>query len=141
MEAIPINYLPVFIAAIANMGLGFLWYGPLFGKEWRQIMGFTKDGMRSMTMTPLKASIGGFIGALLMAIVLAHVLVFASSYINISGLPAGLAAGFWLWLGFVAPVTMGVVLWEGKPWKLWFINSGYYFVALLVMGAIISIWL
>jgi hypothetical protein len=66
-------------------------------------------------------------------------LVFGSTYQNISGIEAGLSAGFWNWLGFVAPVTLGKVLWEGKPWKLWFLDSGNYLLTLLGMGVILSL--
>lgn len=48
--------------------------------------------------------------------------------------------GFWNWLGFVAPVTLGGVLWEGKPWKLWGLNNGYQLLSLLVMGVILALW-
>jgi hypothetical protein len=82
-----------------------------------------------------------FVGALLMAYVLSHVLTFASDYTGTVGLPAGLSAGFWMWLGFVGPVTIGSVIWDGKPLYLWAINAGYYLAALLIMGAILSLWL
>ena len=75
-----------------------------------------------------------------MAFVLSHALVFASTYLNTSGISAGLQTGFWNWLGFVVPVTVGSVLWDGKPWKLWFINAGYYLVMLLIMGVILALW-
>jgi len=78
---------------------------------------------------------------LIMAYVLVHSLIFAQSYLQISGVSAGLMAGFWSWLGFVAPVTTGMVLWEGKSWKLWILTSGYYLVALLVMGLLLSYWM
>ena len=48
--------------------------------------------------------------------------------------------GFWNWLGFVAPVTLGSVLWEGKSPKLWVLNNGYYLVSLIVMGVILALW-
>ena len=76
-----------------------------------------------------------------MAYILTHALVFATSYLKVSGWQAGLSTGFWNWLGFVAPVTMGAVLWEGKPWGLWFLNAGYQLVNLLVMGVIIASWM
>lgn len=34
MQAVPINYVAVVLAAVANMILGFVWFGPLFGKLW-----------------------------------------------------------------------------------------------------------
>ena len=33
----------------------------------------------------------------------------------------------------------GVVIWEGKPWKLWFINAGFYLVSLLAMGTVLAV--
>lgn len=75
-----------------------------------------------------------------MAYVLAHSIIFAGSFLHQGGVVAGLQAAFWSWLGFVAPVTLGSVLWDGKPWKLWGINAGYFLVTLLVMGLILGYW-
>jgi len=44
------------------------------------------------------------------------------------------------WLGLVVPVSLGIVLWEGKSWKLWFINASSYLVTLLAMGIILGLW-
>jgi len=38
---IEVNYLAVFIATIASFVFGWLWYGPLFGKAWMRMMGYT----------------------------------------------------------------------------------------------------
>jgi hypothetical protein len=81
------------------------------------------------------------LGALVMSWVLAHAIFFSSYYMQSSGVSSGLLTGFMSWLGFVAPVTLGSVLWESKSWKLWSLNTGYYLVALLVMGAIIGAWM
>ena len=139
---VPINYLAVIVAAIVSMAIGFFWYGNLFGKAWMRLAGITQDDMKSMKakMSPLAASIGGFLTALLMSYVLAHALVFGNAYLGMFGAGAGMMGAFWYWLGFVVPVTAGVYLWEGKSWKLWAINAGYYFVSLLVMGAILASW-
>ncbi|MCR4312064.1 MAG: DUF1761 domain-containing protein [Candidatus Uhrbacteria bacterium] len=77
-----------------------------------------------------------FVGILIMAYVLAHFIEYAGA----STAKEGAEGGFWSWLGFIAPVTLGTVLWGGKSWKLWAINNGHYLVALLVMGAIIAGW-
>jgi hypothetical protein len=143
MPEIPINYLAVLASAIAAMAIGFLWYGPLFGKTWSRLMGWgemTPEKMAEMQKKARPAYAISFVGSLIMAYVLAHALVFASSYLNASGITAGLTAGFWNWLGFIVPVTIGSVLWDGKPWKLWCINAGYWLVLLLVMGAILALW-
>jgi hypothetical protein len=80
------------------------------------------------------------LSSFVMAVVLAHELTYAGTYMNLSGLPLALQGAFWLWLGFIVPVTLNSVLWEGKSWKLWGIYSGYYLVSLAVMGAILTSW-
>ena len=138
---VPVNYLAVLGAAVLSMTLGYLWYGPLFGKQWMKLMGWTKEGMKGMKNSEMSKMYGlQFVGSLVMAFVLAHALIFASSYLHVSGVSAGLQTGFWNWLGFVAPVTMVGVLWEGKSWKLWFLNNSYYLVSLCAMGVLLALW-
>ena len=139
MPVIPINYLAVLVSAIANMVLGFLWFGPLFGKSWMALSGVSVPSPEQRKkMGPLYLL--AFVAALIMAFVMAHALYFASTVLQVSGVSAGLQAGFWNWLGFVAVVTLGMVLWEGKSWKLWAIINGYWLVSLLVMGVILGVW-
>jgi hypothetical protein len=137
---ININYWAVVVAAVASMAVGFVWYGFLFRKSWMELMGYTVESMEQMKMSATKAYILQFVASLVMAYVLAHSLIFASAYTGTAGAAAGMTAGFWSWLGFVAPITLGVVLWENKPWKLWFINASNYLVALIVMGMILALW-
>ncbi len=138
---VPINYWAVLVAAVFNMVLGSLWYGPLFGKKWTSLMAFTPESMAAAKAKGMTTSyVIMMVGSLIMAFVLAHAVIFANTYMNTSGVAAGLIVGFMNWLGFVAPVTLGTVLWDGKPWKLWVINAGYYFVGLIVMGAILAVW-
>ncbi len=138
---VPINYVAVGGAAFASMVIGFLWYGPIFGKKWMALSGITKEQIvASKKKGMAKQYALMFVGSLIMAYVLAHAFVFASTYMKVSGVMAGLSVGFWNWLGFIAPVTLGIVLWEGKPWKLWCLNNSYYLVSLLVMGSILALW-
>lgn len=138
---VPINYLAVLAGAVASMTLGFVWYGPLFGKQWIALSGMTPEEMEAAkTKGMAKEYALTFVGSLAMSYVLAHAIVFASAYFSFGGVRAGLAAGFWNWLGFIAPVTLGTVLWERKPWKLWFLNNAYQLLTLLVMGTILALW-
>lgn len=138
---VPVNYLAVVGAAVLSMFLGFLWYGPLFGKPWMKLMGWTKESMKGMKSSDMSKMYGlQFIGSLVMAFVLAHALIFAAAYLHESGISAGLQTGFWNWLGFIAPVTVGGVLWERMPWKLWLLNNSYYLVSLCAMGVLLALW-
>lgn len=136
---VPVNYMAVFAAAVASMILGFLWYGPFLGKMWIKESGFSKEKIEAAKKKGMAMSYGlMFLGSLFMAFVLSHALVFAQTYMKTSGISSGLTTGFWNWLGFVAPVTLGSVLWEGKSWKLWCLNNGYYLLSLLTMGVIVA---
>lgn len=136
---VPINYVAVVAAAVSSIVLGYLWYGPLFGKHWMHMMGISKP---SMDAAAKQAMIKNYtfmaLGSLVMAYVLAHSLVFASAYTKTVGLSAGLLVGFWSWLGIVAPIKMGDQLWGRKPWMLFVIEAGYYLVSLCVMGVILA---
>lgn len=135
---IPINYIAVIGAAVAAIVLGALWYGPVFGKQWMALAGLTKEGMKSMKMSPAVAMFGGLITSLLMAYVLSHGITFGNAYLGTSGVAGGMMGAFWYWLGFAVPLTGGAYLWEGKSIKLWILNAGYYLVALMLMGAILG---
>ena len=143
MNPIPINYLAVLVCGVFSMVLGFLWYGPFFSKPWMKYMGITKADMEKFKASgkSMGPSYGFmFAASLIMAFVLAHSLIFASAYLQVEGIPAGLQAGFWNWLGFVMPATLGSVLFEKKHWKVWVINLGYYLVLLCGMGVILALW-
>jgi hypothetical protein len=86
-----------------------------------------------------KAYLLMILGTLLLSYVLAHALVFAATYTKATGLAAGLMVGFWNWLGFIAPVTLASVIWEGKSWPFWALNNGYYLISLLLMGVVLAL--
>ncbi len=141
---VPINYLAVLVSTLVMMVLGALWYGPLFGKQWIALMGFDPEKVREAQEAGMKSMWRSYalmaLGALCMSFVLSHTLIFASTYLHSEGIAAGIQVGFWTWLGFIAPVTLGSVIWEGKPWTLWAINAGYYLTGLLAIGVLLALW-
>ena len=140
---VPVNYWAVLVCGVASIALGSLWYGPLFGKMWMKMMGWDKmdpSKVEQIKKGAAKGYVVSFVGALVMSYVLAHYLVFASVYTETEGVSAGLMVGFWTWLGFIAPVTLGSVLWDGKPLKLWVLNNGYNLIQLLIIGTILALW-
>ena len=138
MPQITINYLAVFTVAIISMVVGGLWFSPmLFGKQWMALSGMTDASMAEAKKKGMtKAYALQFVASLVMACVLAHFLGYAGA----TTVSAGLQGGFWAWLGFIAPVTLGSVLWEGKSWKLWVLSNGHYLIVLLIAGAVLSVW-
>ncbi len=134
---VSINYSAVLVAALASMALGFLWFGPVFGKPWMKYMGFTRKDVEKSKRKGMAATyFMGFLGSLVTSYVLAH-FVFYTGAVDVFG---GMVTGFYIWLGFVATVLLGTVLWEGKPLGMYALNAGYYLVNLAVMGAILAAW-
>lgn len=137
---IAVNYMAVIACTVMAMALGFVWYGPLFGKQWRHEMGMTLEDMKNMKMSPGMAYGLMAVGSLVFAYVLAVTLGISKEAFGGLELAMALQGGFWLWLGFVATTQLGVVLWEGKSWKLFFINTSYSLVSMLAMASIIALW-
>lgn len=131
------NLAPIVVATIANMALGFLWYSPyLFGTQWIKFMGLTEKSMKEA-----KKKMGPIYGlATLGALVMAYVLALVLSQLNIMTMEKALQIVFWLWLGFVMPVQLTEVIFGGKKFQIFFINTGYQLVSMLVMALILSQW-
>ena len=131
-----INYWAVLAAGVVYMVVGFLWYGPVFGKTWKDLMGFTDESMKSMKLGQMQAMFLGFVMALIMAYVLA-MYVDASGILDVAG-AFGLV--FWIWFGFIFTVLAGSFLWEGKPFKLFILNAAEQLVALFLMAVVLVMW-
>jgi hypothetical protein len=129
-----VNYLAVFVAALANYIIATVWYAAIFGNLWKKLTGVT-----DMKPVPVNMILA-FVGSLVMSYVLLHSIVFGNAYMNTNGISGGLMGGFFSWLGFIAPVTLTSVLYEKRSIKLWLLDNSFWLLSLLVMGAILSAW-
>lgn len=133
MPSIDVHWLAVIVAAVVNMGLGYVWYSKsLFGKQWAKLTGRKIEEMSGGSTGYGVATVG----ALVQSWILAHFVIYAGS----DTFWRGLVTGFWLWLGFIAiTLAMGIVF-EGRSWMLWKINAGYFLVILLINGGLLAAW-
>lgn len=131
---VPVNYLAIVVAALVNYAIGSLWYGVIFSKSWMKLA-----GMKEMKISAVSVLVA-LVGAFFTSYVLAHLLIFAGSYMKTSGISLGLTTGFFNWLGFIAPVTIGVVIYEKKPFMLWVLTNTYWLISLFIMGIILALW-
>jgi len=132
MEILGINIIAWVLATIGFMAVGFVWYGPLFGKKWMALNGFTPESFEgaNMTLTMLKGVINSavtaaFIGYLLVAV-------------GASGLLAHLHWAFLLWLGFSGTTQALSHIWERQPLKLTLIHWSNNLVGFLLAGLIFA---
>ena len=137
MTQVDINFMAVLVSSLINMVLGFIWYGPLFGKPWMELTGISQDKIAESKAKGMNMTYGlSGIGALVMAFVLANI----TGYAQVDTLVEGVQVGFLVWLGFVVTTMLNSVIYDGKPWRLYFINAGYYLVSLVLMGALLAVW-
>lgn len=134
---VPINWLAIVLCMVAAVVLGFVWYGPLFGKKWMALSGIAIPNPKPPMSVMTKPIIISLIGAFFMSFGLTHNLTFGMDYLNIYGVGAAFQGAFWNWLSFIVPVYFAASGWEGKSWKLFFIHAGYWLVLLLIMALII----
>lgn len=136
---VDINYWAVLVAGIAANVVGFLWYGPLFGKKWSEEMGWgtvTPEVMKQKQKEATPGYIANVVFALLTAFVFAHILwAFESASIS-----DALQGVFFMWLGFMLPLHAGKKFWMGKSWTLVVIDAGYSLVSLIITGIILQVW-
>ena len=156
------NIIAIIVAALVPMVLGFIWYNPkVLGTAWMKESGVTEEKMKESNM-------GVIFGiSLLLAFILAFFLqslvihqmgafslmggdpanalpsyeAFMNDYGSVHrnfghGALHGAIAGVFI----IFPIMAANGLFERKSWKLIFINSGYWTLALAIMGAIICGW-
>ena len=135
-----INFLAVFVAAIASMVLGFLWYSPmLFARPWTRLMGI--DPNDKVKLAEMQKGAGKLYGmAFVASVVSAFVLAKIIAISTVITILYGMKVGFAVWLGFVVTVQLTGVLFAKQPTKLFLINTGYQLVCYLAMGAILAKW-
>lgn len=126
-----INWLAVLVAALSAFPLGYLWYGPLFGKAWMSEVGMTEEKARAANPAIMYG--GAFALALLQASTFA---MFLGDTPNPDAALYGLCAGL-AWVGAAIGVQY---LFEQRSLKLFLINAGYNTVAFTLIGAIVGAW-
>jgi hypothetical protein len=128
-----INYFAVLVAAAATFLVGGLWYSPmLFQRAW----------MNANNLTEADLAGGGtgrifglaFLFALVMSLNLAMFLNAPGTTVT-WGATAGALTAVWVALGIGT-----VALFERRPAAYTAINGGYWFVSLVLMGAILGAW-
>ncbi|MBI3004800.1 MAG: DUF1761 domain-containing protein [Ignavibacteriales bacterium] len=126
------NYVAILVAAVANMVIGFLWYGLLFGKKWAALHGYTEEQIKSMNPGPLYAQ--SFVAVLVSYYILARFVPSTATLMD------GIEVACLVWLGFVTTTQFTASLFSTKPRALYFLDTGYQLVTFIAAGAILTAW-
>jgi hypothetical protein len=127
------NVLAVLVAAVLQWLVGWLWYGVIFNKSYRALVGAT-EGQKQSNPGGIMALV--FVTNLIVAFALAQIVMLS----HVSTCTVGLFIGVVCGLGFVVPPLLALHVSEGKPFKLFGINSIYWLVAMGLSGCLLAVW-
>jgi Protein of unknown function (DUF1761) len=139
MQELGLSYTAIILATIANFFVGFLWYSVIFRNAWMKEMQIPMDVKPSAGMM-IKSLVMNLVGCFFLAFVFAHNTAAWSFVPDIDrlGTVGSIAnAAIFTWLGFFVIVDLNTVAFEGKSWKLFFINASYHFMMVLVSAIIL----
>ncbi|MBT4604133.1 DUF1761 domain-containing protein [archaeon] len=133
-----LNWIAILVSSIAVFVVGMLWYSPiLFKDQWMKLSGISEKEMKKCKKDGMqKQMIVAFLSNVVLVVVLAQMLNLTGAV----GISAAVTVGFWIWLGFIATVSLGSVLWEKKPVQLYLINIGQTLASVLVAAIILAAW-
>lgn len=137
---VQVNYLAVFLAGLASMAVGSVWYAQgVFGRTWAKLA--KVDMNKKVSGSEMAVLMGGtFVISLITAYVLAHVTYLSNTfYSGNSWLSSALQTAGWAWLGFTAVRFATHDMFEGRPRQLTLLNIGNELVTFLAMGLVIGL--
>ena len=134
MEPLHLNPLAIAAAAALSFLIGGVWYSPiLFAKRWQRESGLSDERIKNANMPMIFGTT--FVLNLFAAFILAHVLdTYGEPSLDLSLMIAGGIA-----LGFVVTAIGVNYLFSRASLKLFLIDSGYWLLNYLAMGAILGI--
>ena len=132
-----LNILAILASGIASLILGFVWYGPLFGKAWAGYTGWTEEKIKTIPGSRMART---YILTFFAALVSAFVLSTLSRALGASGAVDGLILGLVTGIGIAAMGFATTFLFEHKPLGLWLIVAGYQVFYLVIAGIIVTVW-
>ena len=138
MRWMGINPLAAFLAGMACMVVGFLWYSPiLFAKPWMKGMGW--DSVSAEQIAAAKKKAGPMYAlSLFFSFLTAAVLMKFFSAIGVHTSPKALQIAGAAWLGFIMPVQATGAMFGRQKRVVFLINTAYQLVCMIASAAILA---
>jgi hypothetical protein len=129
------NYLAILIAAIASFLIEAAWYS-FFLQDWLQGIGRTREWLMASGVNPALQ----YATALVSAAVIAAVISRVTQMTGPQTIWRGMNIAALMWIGFVLPTWTTEYVFEVRTYKLYAINTGFWLIGMIVMGAIVGGW-
>jgi hypothetical protein len=129
------NYLADVVAAIACFAFEAGWYS-IFLKQWLAGTGRTMEWLVATGVSPLLQYGTALVASAVMAAAISCVIQLTGPQTAMRGM----RVASMLWLGFVVTTWATEYVFEVRSWSLFFINAGFWFIGMNLMGAIVGAW-
>jgi hypothetical protein len=117
-----LDWVAILVGTVALMVLGFLWYGPLFGKQWAAARGI-----------PMNSDMGGMGKPLALTAVYSLVFNIGVAYMApFDDIEAALVMGVIAGLFLIGAAMYSAVVWAKQSTTVFVIDAAYWFVAVAV---------
>lgn len=134
MRQLTINHLAVVAAIVSTFVLGFLWYGPIFGDPWMQMVGLTPEDVAE------GGSAGTWITNVISSAAGMYALAWLFTKLNVESITQGVMISAIIGLAFVLLPRMTNDLFANNPYGLAWVTGGFEVAKLVVGGIILSAW-
>lgn len=125
--------LQILVCIVAYMAIGFVWYGPLFGKIWAKAAGMEKMKKADMQKIMVPAMATSILTGFVFTVVLGR----GMQILQISSWVDPLIICLILWFPFTAMVMAQGYIYTHRPLRMWAIDAGYIVVGLWVISLIL----
>jgi len=130
-----VNFAAVFVASLAHMLVGGLWYSPLlFGRAWITLAGIDQEDFDEGRA--MKGYGISFVCGLIQAYVLSWLAYSTGAYTVMEGL----RLGAWVALGIVAVAMVPTYFFSGRSRSLLLIDTGESTLSILIATVIVAVW-
>jgi hypothetical protein len=129
------NYVANLVAAIACFLLEAAWYS-YFMQTWINGIGRTKEWLTNSGMNPAIQ----YATALVMAALMATAISCVTQLTGRQTIWRGIKVGALLWASFIFTALSTEYIFEVRPISLWLVNTGYWLLGMMLMGAIVGGW-
>jgi hypothetical protein len=131
----------IVVGAFLSLVVGSVWYGPLFGKKWMEIIGATSldvEKRKEMQKAAMPLYVIQF------GLTLLQLYVFTNFIAWNELTKESVWVAFFMWVGYVVPTLAGNAMWNNNPPKvkmaMFLIQAGYQLVMFLLYGYMVATW-
>ncbi|MFY0607522.1 MAG: DUF1761 domain-containing protein [Cyclobacteriaceae bacterium] len=135
MNELRINHLAVLVSVIWMFVLGFLWYGPIMGEPWMEMVGLTLEEIEA---SPPGAGI--WISNVISSAAPIYLLAWLFVQMNVKSGIKGLAIGFLVGFVFFHLPGMTGGMFSKEPYMLAWLEGGFQIIGWSVGGLILGSW-